>query len=161
MMSIININKVEELSRNKLATQPLKNLLLIVGWATTPQEERILAALLRDYKRMRSTFPSKQLGTDLDALYSQAFSAVHRVVLALTGFGGEYCSLLLEAKGLSLARMTPRSKPKILKVCYEASDLVRRDVTSILKRCDEVLFFTLAAASKQINAALKSAQKKK
>jgi hypothetical protein len=73
----------KRLYSHKLATQPLRDLLLMARRPTTKKENRIIAALVCAYKRMRGTFPSKQLGTDLDALYSRAFSAADRTVFAL------------------------------------------------------------------------------
>ena len=74
---------LKTLYSHKLATQPLRDLLSMTGRPVTRAEKRILASLVRSYKRMRGAFPTKQLGNDLDALYTKAFSIVNDTVSAL------------------------------------------------------------------------------
>ena|ERR1700686_2020361 len=148
------MNQFANLANHKLATQPLRDLLLLAGRPTTQHEERISASTVRAYKRMGDSFPSRQLGKDLDALYSRAFSAVDRTVFALAVLKARLTPLLPETNGRSQARTT-------LKTRSEASHAFRRDAAPILKLCRELLFLALTEAANQINAALKAAKKKK
>ena len=147
------MSKQEELLHNKLATQPLRDLLLMAGHPLTSEEKRILASLVRAYKRMGDSFPSKQLGKDLDALYSKTFSAAYRPVIALAVLKAELTPLLPENEGALPARTTLRARSAI-------SHAFRRDAAPILKRCRQLLLFALSEAADRINAALDAAEKK-
>lgn len=138
---------------HKLATQPLRDLLSMAGRPENPAEKRIIASLVRAYKRMRGKFPTKQLGDYLDALYTDALSVVDRTVAALAGLSSQYGWLALETK--------ERSKEEFLNAVFEASHELNPDLAPILKRCYELLFLALAKAATWINAALKAAKKKK
>jgi hypothetical protein len=92
------MNPFATLANHKLATQPLRDLLLMAGRSTTPAEKRIMASLIRAYKRMRGAFPTKQLGNDLDALYTKAFSIVNDTVFALVGLKVELDPLFPEPR---------------------------------------------------------------
>ena len=155
------MNYRKTLYSHKLATQPLRDLLLMAGRPTTQAENRILAALVRAYNRMRGTFPSKQLGTDLDALYSRAFSVANRELFALALLKAQLNPILPEAEERSLARTTRQSKKGTLRARSEASRAFRRDAAPVLRHCREVLFLALAEATTRINAALKAAKKKR
>ena len=61
------------LYNHKLATQPLRDVVAMAGPAITPEEMQILVSVVGSYKRMRGAFPTEQLRTDLDALYTKAF----------------------------------------------------------------------------------------
>jgi len=110
---------------------------------------------------MRGAFPTKQLGNDLDALYSEAFSVVNDTVSALAELEAQYGWLAIESKEPSPAGMTLQSEQEILDAAFEGSGELDPDVAPILKRCHELLFLALATAANQINAALKSPKKKK
>jgi hypothetical protein len=138
---------------HKLATQPLRDLLSMAGSPTTPQEKRILASLVSSYKRMRGTFPTKQHGDYLDALYTEAFSVVNRTVAALSALESHYGVLAIETKELS--------KEEALNAVFQASGELNPDIAPVINRCHELLFLTLAKAATWINAVLKAAKKKK
>lgn len=151
---------LKTLYSHKLATQPLRDLLSMTGRPVTRAEKRILASLVRSYKRMRGAFPTKQLGNDLDALYTKAFSIVNDTVSALAALASQYGWLAIESKEPSPARTTLQSKRETLKAVFEASHELNPDVAAVLKRCHELLFLALAKAANRINAALKAAKKK-
>jgi hypothetical protein len=146
------MNHLKTLYNHKLATQPLRDLLAMAGQPKSPASKRILASVVGSYKRMRGAFPTKQLGNDLDALYTNAFSAVDRTVFALAMLKSQYGWLAIESKELS--------KEEILGAVYEVSGELDPDAARVLKRCHQLLFLALAAAANRINAALKAAKKK-
>ena len=145
---------VKTMYSHKLASQPLRDLLSMVGRPVTRAEKRILASLGRSYKRMRGAFPTKQLGNDLDALYTKAFSIVNDTEFALAALAFQYGWLAIETKEPSLA------KEETLKAVFEASHELNPELAAVLTRCHELLFLALAKAANRINAALKAAKKK-
>ncbi|MFZ0293309.1 MAG: hypothetical protein WAL52_06865 [Candidatus Sulfotelmatobacter sp.] len=147
---------VKTLYNHKLATQPLRDLLEMVGPAKTPEEQHILASLVGSYKRMRAGSPSKQLRNDVDALYTKAFLRVSNTVSALSALVSDYGWLAIKSKEPS----TQPSKQDILGAVYEASDEVKPDIAPVLMRCHQLVFLALAAAANRIDAALKAAKKK-
>ncbi len=141
---------------HKLATQPLRDLLLLAGRPRTAAQEHSVAALLGAYKRMRGSFPTPELAAGLDAIYSRAFSIANRVISELAGLGSELYPMLSEAEERSLERFEEGA----LKARSEASRALDREVAPILRHCEEVLFLALEKATTQINAALKAAKKR-
>ena len=156
------MNQFASLTNHPLATQPLRKLLSAAGRPETPAEKRIIASLDRAYKRMGTMFPSERFGDYLDALYTEVLSVVNGAVSAMAALSSQYAWLAIETEVPSLARMTPQSKDKTLSAMFEASEeLINPDLAAVLTRCHELLFLVLAKAAQWINAALRSARKRK
>jgi len=116
-----------KLYNHKLATQPLRDLLSLAGRPRTAEQEHNVAALLGAYKRMRGSFSTSQLGADLDAIYSGAFSTANRVCSELSWLHSELFPMLTEAE----ERLLERSGA--LKARFEASQGLSREVAPILR----------------------------
>ncbi len=140
------------LYNHKLATQPLRDVVALAGPAITPEEMQILVSVVGSYKRMRGAFPTEQLRTDLDALYTKAFKTAFDTVVALSSLTTDYGWLAIEGKELS--------KEEILGAVFEASNELTPEVAQVLNRCHQLLFLAFGAAANRINAALKAAKKK-
>ncbi len=135
---------VKTLYFHQLATQPLRDLLSMAGRPVTRAEKRTLASLVRAYQRMRGAFPTKQLGNDLDVLYTKAFSIVNDTVSALAGLASEYGWLVMESKEPSPARTTLQSKRETLNMVFAASHELNPEAAAVLKRCHELLFLAFS-----------------
>jgi hypothetical protein len=144
------------LYNDNLATLSLRDLLVMAGHPETPAETRILASVVRSYKRMRGAFPTEQLRNDLDALYTQAYSVASDAVFAVVVLKSSYGWLAIQSKKPA----TQTSSQEFLGAVYEASDELSPEVAPVLKRCHQLLFMALVAAASRINAALKAAKKK-
>ena len=155
------MNQFASLTNHPLATQPLRDLLDMAGRPETPAQKRIFASLDRAYKRMGTMFPSEQFGDYLDALYRETFSVVDNAVFALAALAWQHGRLAIETKEPSLDGTPLQSKEKTVDAVLEAAHELDPDVAAVVKRCDELMFRALATAATRINAALRSARKKK
>ena len=152
---------IKKLYTHKLATQTLRDLLMQVGRPTTSVEVCILDDLSDAYRRMRGAFPTPQLRTDLDALYSKALSAAGGAASAMEVLKAELSPRLPDPDGQSMAQMTAESDRETLMLRSMASNGFDRDAEPIRRRIRQALFFSLADAVDVINAALNAAKKKK
>jgi hypothetical protein len=142
---------LEKLKFHVLASEELSAILALPA---TRSEKKIVASLARAYEKMGECFPSLELRSDLEALYSNTLSLLNGLSFAMREILLRRYTLdgALGTKELSLLNMTPKAQEKTIRAWVEATHRV--DISPVFQRTRKLRFLALQTAAERIEAAL-------